>query len=130
MKKLKKLIAVAALACAGTLGASAYNLTDSVPRDFNADRFVFFYIDKPHQELYRLDTRSGQIIHLKVNRGNFKKTKAIPFTGNAPASADSRNGRFATQYIGDGQFWLYDTESGRIWQSKTDKHQLDEIIIE
>ncbi len=65
-----------------------------------------------------------------MNNGNFKKTKTTPFVG-APVidPATSRNGRFATQYIGNGEFWLYDTDSGRIWQSNVDKHQLNELAL-
>lgn len=130
---MKKLILFLAVFFVSITNLSAYETLPEVSVSNENDRYVVFYLlEVDLFNKYRLDTQKGELIELKINKGDYSKTQVIKFTGvNTETTSDSRNGRFKVVLIGGGtgEFLLYDADTGRVWQSKRSEHRFNEIIL-
>lgn len=131
---MKKLLLFLTMLFVSITNISAYETLPEVSVNYENDRYVVFYLlEVDLFNKYRLDTQTGELIELKINKGDYSKTQVIKFTGvNTETNSDSRNGRFKVVLIGGGtgEFLLYDADSGRVWQSKRNEHRFNEIIID
>lgn len=128
---MKKLLIILIVLFTPMWRVLAYETLPEANVNNETDRFVVFYLlEVDIFNKFRLDTQNGELIEIKLNKGDYTKTQVIKFTGiDTTPNSSNRNGRFKIVLLGGGtgEFLMYDADSGRVWQSKRNEHRLNEI---